>query len=91
MNRKHSVLGPLLGLAVPFAFAEGFLLIVRLVLAGDPAALAMYPKVCAGVYLFWAPFAIRNIRTCLRDRNIEKAKTAAREKSGRRSAELTEK
>ena len=91
MNRKHSVFGLLLAIAVQFAFAECFLLIVRRILAEDPAALVMYPKVCVGIYVFWAPFMIRNIRTYLLDWKTERAKTAAREKDGRGSAEPPDK
>ena len=79
MNRKHSIFGLLFGIAFQIAFAEGFLLIVRHFLAEDPEALAIYPKVRVGMYIFWAPFMINNIRLYLIDWKLERAENAGRD------------
>lgn len=86
MKNKHSIFGLLFGIAWQFAFAEGFLLIVRHFLSEDPEALAKYPIVRIGMYIFWAPFMLKNILDYLKDWKAESAQNKA-VKTTRKAAE----
>ena len=71
---KHSVFGLLFGIIWQFAFAEGFLLIVKHFLSEDPEALAKYPYVRIAMYIFWAPFMIQNVLEYIKDWKADSAR-----------------
>lgn len=62
------------GIIWQFAFAEGFLLIVKHFLSEDPEALAKYPYVRIALYIFWAPFMIKNVLDYIKDWKVESAR-----------------
>ena len=70
---KHSVFGLLFGIIWQFAFAEGFLLIVKHFLSEDPEALAKYPYVRIALYIFWAPFMIKNLLDYIKEWKVHNA------------------
>ena len=93
MQRRHSLFGFLFGMAFQIAFAEGVLLIIRHFLAEDPEALARYPYVRIGLYIFWTPFIIKNAWDYIRDwkaeaalRRLEKMADKDRNKAERAAA-----
>ena len=70
---KYSVFWLLFGIAFQFAFAEGFLLIVKHFLSEDPEALAKYPYVRIALYIFWAPFMIKNLLDYIKEWKVHNA------------------
>lgn len=71
---KYSVFWLLFGIAFQFAFAEGFLQIVKHFLSEDPEALAKYPYVRIALYIFWAPFMVKNVLDYIKDWKADNAK-----------------
>ena len=87
MKHKHSIFGLLFGIVWQIAFAEGFLLIVRHFLSEDPEALAKYPIVRIVMYVFWAPFMLKNVLDYLKEWKAE----SAQNKAWKTAQEATEK
>ena len=64
----------LFGITFQFAFAEGFLLIVKHFLSEDPEALAKFPYVRIALYIFWAPFMIKNLLDYIKEWKVHNAR-----------------
>ncbi len=60
MRGKYNIFTFILGNAFQFGFAIAFLAVLRYFLSEDPEALAYYPYLRIGLWIFWTPFIIKN-------------------------------